>query len=69
MQPSLPLSRRTSQRLTSGSSSSPRRIMPGSGLELLGRTLGPGPWKDWGGKPSALMQRWGRADYDLLVWP
>lgn len=69
MQPSLPLSRRTSQRLTSGRSSCPRRIMLGSGLELLGSTLGPSSWEDWGGKPSVLILRWGRADYDLLVWP
>lgn len=56
MQPSLPLSRRTSQRLTSGRSSSPRRIMLGPGLELLGRTLGPGQWKDWGGKHLAIPE-------------
>lgn len=55
MQPSLPLSRHTSQRLTSGRSSSPRRIVLGPGLELPGRiwamangkagtgTLGPVP--------------------------
>lgn len=69
VQPSLPLSRRTSQRLTSGSSSFPGRIMVGSGLELLGSALGSSQWEDWDGKHSALFLRWRRADYDLPVWP
>lgn len=69
MQPSLPLSRRISPRLISGRSSFPGRIMLGSGLELLGSAPGPSQWKDWDGKHSALVLRWGRADYDLLVWP
>lgn len=69
MQPSLPLFRRTSQRLTSGRSCSPRRVMLGPELELLGSYLGLGQWKDWGGKYSALFLRWRRAGYDLLVWP
>lgn len=69
VQPSLPLSRRTSQRLISGRSCSPGRVMLGPVLEQLGRTLDPNQWRDWGGEHSALFLRCGRAEYDLLVWP
>ena len=69
VQPSLPLSRRTFQRPTSGRSYSPRRVMLGPVLEQLGRTLYPGQWREWGGEHSALFLRCGRAECDLLEWP
>ena len=69
VQPSLPLSRRTSQRPTSGRSYSPRRVMLGPVLEQLGKTLDPGQWRDWGGEHSALFLRCRRAECDLLEWP
>ena len=66
--PSLPLSRHTSQKLTSGRSSCPRKIVLGPELELPGSTLGRGQWKD-GMRTLSSIPEVGRADYDLLVWP